>query len=92
VEILRESEIMGTRKIDDDRGMPIPAGGTLGLLALGYRGLEAWRDARGRDWVEQRRVEWEAGKAAEAKRKAEKEAAAANEAGDAARPEKDTPI
>jgi hypothetical protein len=23
----------------------VPAGGSLGLLALGYRGLEAWREA-----------------------------------------------
>ncbi|HEX9951870.1 MAG TPA: hypothetical protein VGB53_08895 [Rubricoccaceae bacterium] len=34
----------------------IPLEGSLGLLALGWRGLVAWREARGRDWVEQSRT------------------------------------
>lgn len=34
----------------------IPPEGSLGLLALGWRGLTLWRDARGRDWVEQSRT------------------------------------
>jgi hypothetical protein len=61
---------MSTNKIETDHETRIPTGGTLGLLALGYRGLEAWREARGREWIEARRAEWEAGKAAEAARKA----------------------
>ena len=35
----------------------IPASGSLSLLSLGYRGLEAWREARGTDWIESRRRE-----------------------------------
>ena len=31
---------------------PVRPEGSLGLLALGYRGLDAWRDARGTEWVE----------------------------------------
>ena len=38
-------------------GNPIPKSGTLSLLSLGYRGLEAWRAARGTDWIETRRLE-----------------------------------
>lgn len=36
------------------RGTPyaVPPGGSLGLLAYGYRGLEAWRAARGTAWLE----------------------------------------
>lgn len=30
----------------------IPDGGSLGLLAYGYRGLEAWRAKRGTDWLD----------------------------------------
>lgn len=60
----------------------IPPGGSLGLLALGYRGLVAWRAVRGTDWIEERKAEHEAAKAAlEAERK---EAAARGEAPPAA--------
>ena len=38
----------------------IPASGSLGLLALGYRGIVAWRAVRGTDWIDQRRAEYEA--------------------------------
>ena len=85
MEILRESTDMSERTIEPGKDTPIPAGGMLGLLALGYRGLEAWREARGRDWIEHRRAEWEAGKAAEAQKKADKAAADA-EAGTAGSP------
>ena len=37
----------------------IPEEGSLGLLALGYRGLVAWRAVRGTDWIEQRRIEYD---------------------------------
>ncbi len=37
----------------------IPKEGSLGLLALGYRGLVAWRAVRGTDWIEERRKEHE---------------------------------
>ncbi len=42
-----------------DTPYEIPKEGSLGLLALGYRGLVAWRAVRGRDWVEERRREAE---------------------------------
>lgn len=35
----------------------IPKNGSLSLLALGWRGLEAWREARGTDWHATRRAE-----------------------------------
>lgn len=38
----------------------IPAGGSLSLLSIGWRGLEAWREARGTDWQDARRQEYEA--------------------------------
>lgn len=43
-------------------GLPylIPEDGSLGLLALGYRGLVAWRAERGSDWIDQRRSQFEA--------------------------------
>ncbi|MDX1421453.1 MAG: hypothetical protein R3181_15920 [Rubricoccaceae bacterium] len=65
-------------------GVPydIPPGGSLGLLALGYRGLVAWRAVRGTDWIEERKAEHEAAlAAAEAERQtaeAEGEAPAAD--------------
>jgi len=52
----------------DPDGVPIPRGGALGLMALGYRGIEAWREARGTDWVALRRSEWEVGRARQAAR------------------------
>ena len=56
----------------DSDTQPIPGEGALGLLAVGYRGLEAWREARGRDWIEERQREWEAAKRArEAKQESE---------------------
>ena len=51
----------------------VTPGGSLGLLALGYRGLVAWRAVRGTEWIEERRAEHEAAMAA---RKAEAEAQA----------------
>ncbi|MEM6326217.1 MAG: sulfotransferase [Bacteroidota bacterium] len=38
---------------DSSSGIPydVPPGGSLGLLALGWRGLVAWREARGTDWL-----------------------------------------
>ncbi|MEM8600137.1 MAG: hypothetical protein AAGF99_09460 [Bacteroidota bacterium] len=44
----------------------VPPEGSLGLLALGYRGVEAWRAARGTAWIEERRREAEAERAAHA--------------------------
>jgi len=38
----------------------VPPEGALGLLALGYRGIEAWRAARGTGWIAERQQEWEA--------------------------------
>jgi hypothetical protein len=49
----------------------VPEAGALGLLALGYRGLEAWREARGRAWIGDRQREWEAAKAREAEERAQ---------------------
>ncbi|MEM8557190.1 MAG: hypothetical protein AAGG50_05135 [Bacteroidota bacterium] len=43
----------------------IPPEGSLGLLALGYRGIEAWRAVRGTDWIEERRQQAEAERAAQ---------------------------
>ncbi|MEL7364017.1 MAG: hypothetical protein AAFN13_18220 [Bacteroidota bacterium] len=42
----------------------IPPEGSLGLLALGYRGIEAWRAVRGTEWIEERRKQVEAEQAA----------------------------
>ena len=39
----------------DPHHYDVPPSGSLGLLALGYRGIQAWRDARGTDWIEDRR-------------------------------------
>lgn len=58
----------------------IPPEGSLGLLALGYRGLVAWRAVRGTDWIEERRAEHEAALAALAAKQAEAQAAAGAEA------------
>jgi hypothetical protein len=61
----------------------IPPAGSLGLLALGYRGLVAWRAVRGTDWIEERRAEFDAAKARAAEQAAEQavaEAAAPAEA------------
>ena len=33
-----------------DDAYSIPKGGSLGLLAAGYRGLRAWREVRGEEW------------------------------------------
>lgn len=33
---------------DEKEKMEIPASGNLGLLALGYRGVQLWREARDR--------------------------------------------
>ena len=35
---------------------PIPPEGSLGLLALGARGLDAWREVRGTDWIADRKA------------------------------------
>lgn len=35
----------------------------LGVLAFGWRGVEAWRKARGTDWIDERRRAWEDAKA-----------------------------
>ncbi|MEM6785777.1 MAG: hypothetical protein AAF624_18805 [Bacteroidota bacterium] len=48
----------------------IPPEGSLGLLALGYRGIEAWRAMRGTDWIEERRLQAEAEAAAKAEAEA----------------------
>ena len=51
-----------------------PVDGSLGLLAIGYRGIMAWRDARqkaGIDIVGDRRKEYEEQKAEMEKKKAE---------------------
>ena len=60
----------------------IPEDGSLGLLAVGYRGLEAWRAKRDPAWLERRKVEHEAAlakiEAEKAKAEAEKEAEAAD--------------
>lgn len=42
----------------------IPASGSLGLLALGWRGLAAWREARGTGWLDERRAEQDVARAA----------------------------
>jgi len=44
-----------------ENGAPydIPQEGSLGLLALGYRGLVAWRAVRGTDWMDHRKAEHE---------------------------------
>ncbi|MDX1438293.1 MAG: hypothetical protein R3284_00170 [Rubricoccaceae bacterium] len=52
----------------------IPEEGSLGLLALGYKGLVAWRAVRGRDWIEQRRQEHDTMMARVEAKKAEQEA------------------
>ena len=39
-----------------DAPYAIPPEGSLGLLALGWRGLTAWRAARGRDWIDDART------------------------------------
>ncbi|HLT47753.1 MAG TPA: hypothetical protein VK002_11040 [Rubricoccaceae bacterium] len=54
----------------------IPPEGSLGLLALGYRGLVAWRAVRGTDWIEERRAEHEAARAARATQQEEQGSAA----------------
>ena len=36
----------------DETPYTIPPGGSLGLLAAGYRGLQAWREVRGTDWID----------------------------------------
>ena len=51
----------------------IPKEGSLGLLALGYRGLVAWRAVRGTDWLEERRTEYEEIKQKLEAKKAEEE-------------------
>lgn len=35
----------------DARPLAPTPGGSLGLLAFGYRGVAAWRAARGTDWI-----------------------------------------
>ena len=58
----------------------IPKEGSLGLLALGYRGLVAWRAVRGRDWIEERRKEHEEmAEQIEARKAEEEEAKGAEE-------------
>ncbi|HEX8384792.1 MAG TPA: hypothetical protein VF576_01340, partial [Rubricoccaceae bacterium] len=42
----------------------VPPAGSLGLLALGWRGLVAWREARGTGWMEDRKAEQDAAHAA----------------------------
>lgn len=52
----------------------IPVDGSLGILAIGYRGIMAWREARknaGIDIVEIRRKEYEIRKAEMEEKKAE---------------------
>ena len=47
------------KKVEENQ---IPVDGSLGLLAVGYRGIMAWRDARktaGIDIIEIRRKEYE---------------------------------
>ena len=58
----------------------IPKEGSLGLLALGYRGLVAWRAVRGTDWIEERRKEHEEmAEQIEARKAKEEEAKGAKE-------------
>ena len=35
------------------RPLDVPPGGSLGLLAFGYRGVAAWRAARGTAWIDE---------------------------------------
>ena len=47
--------------MDHDAALPdVPPEGSLGLLAHGYRGVVAWRAARGTDWLEAERERVEA--------------------------------
>ncbi|MCH7977177.1 MAG: sulfotransferase domain-containing protein [Bacteroidetes bacterium] len=64
----------------------IPKEGSLGLLALGYRGLVAWRAVRGTDWLEERRKEYEEIKQKLEAKKAEEEAKGAEETKQEAEP------
>jgi len=58
----------------------IPKEGSLGLLALGYRGLVAWRAVRGTGWIEERREEHEElARQMEAKKAEEEKAKATQE-------------
>lgn len=43
----------------DVKPYEIPKEGSLGLLALGYKGLVAWRAVRGTEWIEERKKEHE---------------------------------
>lgn len=56
----------------------IPKDGSLGLLALGYKGLVSWRAVRGTDWIEERRKEHE-----ELKKQVEAKRAEAEKSGEA---------
>ena len=61
------------KKIDDSN-FEVPVDGSLGLLAIGYRGVMAWREARqkaGIDIIGDRKKEYEARKAEFDKKKAE---------------------
>jgi len=57
----------------------IPKEGSLGLLALGYRGLVAWRAVRGTDWIDHRKAEHETALDRLKEKKEREEAATANE-------------
>ncbi len=58
----------------------IPKEGSLGLLALGYRGLVAWRAVRGRDWIAERKKEHDELTEQMSAKKAEAEAAGTEQA------------
>src|SRR5690606_32353125 len=51
----------------------IPKEGSLGLLALGYRGLVAWRAERGTDWIAERKAEYEAALARQEEQRSQSE-------------------
>lgn len=61
-------------KNKDETNFEVPVDGSLGLLALGYRGIIAWRDARkkaGINIIEIKRKEYEELKALNDKKKEE---------------------